>query len=207
MRNFAYKEQKMKKNMQTNPFRNILTYKHSVSCIIITVLTLVLMLSFIACDITEDVLQTSYNEAIVLMESEKFEEAISIFESLDGFSDSEEQIKACREAIKDKQYITAVDLMESGNYEEAIAIFKELGGYKFSATHITNCQSAINEVKLGIAISHIDRFEYSSAAAILQELGSYKNASELLAECKYYLDFVFTLNSSEPKNNDGCALS
>ncbi len=136
-----------------------------------------------------------YNDAISLMENGKYDEAMTAFDALDGYKDSDEQIKACRDAIKEIDYNRAIDLMDSGELEEAIEIFEKLEGYKFSATYAVNCKSAVSENEYARAIELMDSYNYSEAEAIFVKLGNYRSSLELLKECQYYLSFTFVLNS------------
>ncbi len=75
----------------------------------------------------------NYNQAIALMEAGKYEEALSAFEKLDGYKDSDNKITACNTAILDGKYNEAIALMEAGNVVEAYEAFIALNGYKDSA--------------------------------------------------------------------------
>ena len=77
-----------------------------------------------------------YNSAVSLMQKGEYEEAIAAFEAIDGYKDSEDQIKNC---IKNVKYNSAVSLMQKGEYEEAIAAFEAMDGYKDSEDQIKNC--------------------------------------------------------------------
>jgi hypothetical protein len=67
-----------------------------------------------------------YNEAVDLMHSKKYEDAIEIFSELDGYKDSETKIKECN-------YKIAVKLMDDEKFEEAREIFLSLGDHGESA--------------------------------------------------------------------------
>lgn len=70
----------------------------------------------------------NYNNAVALMNSGKYEDAITEFEALDGYKDSANQINK----IKETTYNKAVELMNSGKYEDAFNKFEALDGYKDS---------------------------------------------------------------------------
>ena len=67
-----------------------------------------------------------YNEAVDLMHSKKYEDAIEIFSELDGYKDSETKINECN-------YKIAVKLMDDEKFEEAREIFLSLGEHGESA--------------------------------------------------------------------------
>ncbi len=89
--------------------------------------------------------KVKYSEAKALMSDGKYEEAISAFEELDGYKDSEDKIDECRDAIKDRDYEEASELMKDGKYEEAITAFEALDGHKDSKSKIAECEEAIKE--------------------------------------------------------------
>ena len=74
-----------------------------------------------------------YNDAIELMEEGKYSEAISAFEELDGYKDSQTKIKECNDAIIDGQYKDAMIFLKAGKVVEAYEALIELNGYKDSA--------------------------------------------------------------------------
>ncbi|MBO5077889.1 MAG: leucine-rich repeat protein [Clostridia bacterium] len=66
-----------------------------------------------------------YNKAIGLYNAGKYSEAIGIFQSLNGYKDSTDNI-----------YNAALGLYKEGNYEEAIAAFNTIKDYKESANYV-----------------------------------------------------------------------
>ena len=69
--------------------------------------------------------RNKYKEAVLLMETEKYDEAITIFTSLNGFSDSNTKIDECN-------YNKAVLFSAAGNLDEAYESFVRAGNYKDS---------------------------------------------------------------------------
>ena len=67
--------------------------------------------------------RNKYKEAVLLMETEKYDEAITIFTSLNGFSDSNTKIDECN-------YNKAVLFSDAGNLDEAYESFVRAGNYK-----------------------------------------------------------------------------
>lgn len=103
--------------------------------IMIAVISVAIIFAVIATIVVLDVViipGSKYSKAIALMEDEKFDEAIAIFEALDDYKDSQEKSTECK-------YRSAVALMRHKKYDEAIAIFQALYGYKDSADRITQC--------------------------------------------------------------------
>ena len=77
--------------------------------------------------------QKQYNNAVALMDSGKYEEAIEVFESLYDYEDSLIKIEECNTAILEKKYDYAIGIMNKDNIIEAYEQLIELNGYKDSA--------------------------------------------------------------------------
>ena len=131
--------------------------------------------------------EAAYNEALALMSTQKYDEAIEIFTKLSGYKDSVAKITECENAIIESKYNQALALMSAQKYDDAIEIFSELGEYKNSADKINECNNAIAviiEAKYNEASSLITEGKYKDALALLDEVGDYKDAKELRAKCK-----------------------
>lgn len=68
---------------------------------------------------------SKYNAAVELMDNGKYEEAITAFEALDGYKDSQDR-------IKESKYQNAVSLLNEGKYHKAATEFSALKDYKDS---------------------------------------------------------------------------
>lgn len=131
--------------------------------------------------------EAAYNEALALMSTQKYDEAIEIFTKLSGYKDSVAKITECENAIIESKYNQALALMSAQKYDDAIEIFSELGEYKNSADKINECNNAIAviiEAKYNEASSLITEGKYKDALALLDEVGDYKDAKKLRAKCK-----------------------
>ena len=84
-----------------------------------------------------------YNDALVLMETGQYEEAVSIFEALGDYKDSTKKINECDLAIVERKYDEALNFANAGQYEKAIVIFKALGGFRDSIAQIDVCNTGI----------------------------------------------------------------
>ena len=71
-----------------------------------------------------------YNDAIALMDKGEYEEALSIFKTLDEYKDSTTQIENCNTAIMEGRYSEAVALMNAGEYEESVHILHGINSAK-----------------------------------------------------------------------------
>ena len=130
-------------------------------------LALVMVFSLTGCAMSD------YKEAVSLMESKSYAEAIEILESLDNYKDSAELIAECH-------YLTAAELAENKSYTEAIEILESLGDYKDSAELIAEC-------RYQIAMELIEAQNLSEAAEILKTIADHKDAAEKLCSCNYQL--------------------
>jgi len=104
----------------------------SVACVVIAIVVLLF---------TVIIPTVNYNSAVSLMEEGKYEEAITAFQKLDGYSDSESKIAECKAAIQkieqeaidaknQELYNQAVALLDAGKTKEAAIAFGKLGDYK-----------------------------------------------------------------------------
>ena len=75
---------------------------------------------------------TKYSQAMNLYNNGRYEEAITTFEAMNGYKDSQAQIEKCKTAIKDQQYNSALALYNEKNYTQAYPALIALNGYKDS---------------------------------------------------------------------------
>ena len=92
-----------------------------------------------------------YNEAIALMDVGKYAEAISAFEAMEGYKDSEVKITECYTAILDGKYNDAIALMDAENIVEAYEALVALDGYKDSADKANSIYYQYEVEKLKVA--------------------------------------------------------
>ena len=138
-------------------------------------------------DIDKEI-ENSYQKAISLYESGKYEEALAIFKTISSYKESQEYIKKCEDVIKEKKYQEAISLYESGKYEEALAIFKTISSYKESQEYIKKCEDGIKEEKYQEAISLYELGEYEEALAIFKTISSYKESQEYIIKIYEYFE-------------------
>ena len=134
---------------------------------------------FIVASFVNDAIKknNAYNEAALLMEQGKYEEAIQAFSALDGYKDSAEQIQSAKNTIADveraAEYDRAIQLLESGkseNENEAYYLLMELGDYqdaKNLLTHFTYVCIASDNT----------RYEYDSSGNLVEK--DYGSSSHL----------------------------
>lgn len=119
--------------------------------ILCAVITLILVLNNVIIPYCEN--ESKYKEAISIMDSGKYEEAISSFSKLDGFKDSETKIEDCKKAIKENKYNKALLLLKSKKTDEAYSILEELGDYKDSRKLVAEIMSTtFNEIRSNLKV-------------------------------------------------------
>ena len=101
----------------------------------------------------------SYKAAIKLYEAENYDEAIEIFENLNGFKDSEEMIFSGKIEIANK-------FIKKGKYDDAYQLIKQL-----KSDEDSNKQT-IYDTKFKIANELIKDEKFAKASSILKEIGA-----------------------------------
>lgn len=175
-----------------------------ISCIVVCVAIAFVVLWYVPYQKYND----TYQSAIALMNDEKYIEAISVFETTNGYKDSVEKIAACNEAIMEGKYKEALALKDAKKYTEAIEKFELLAEYKDSQAKVKECKL---DMKYDEAIGFIESKKYVEAYETLIALDSHKDsvkkATEILGDyeiekikLKNKGDYV-TFGSYEQDNN------
>jgi TolA-binding protein len=125
-----------------------------------------------------------YNDAIALMDAGKYEEAISAFEKLDGYKNSEDKITECEMSILDDKYQTALALFNERKYTQAFQAFDALGEYKDSSAKASSCKDMMFEDKYQIALSLLNTQKYTEAIVAFEELDGYKDSATKIIACE-----------------------
>ena len=128
--------------------------------------------------------QLIYDEAMYRFNKGDYESAAYVFEQLENYKDSTDQIKNCQAAVSDREYNEAVTLMNEGKYSEAIKAFEALNGYKDSSNMIANCQTAILDIAYHEAGQLKESGKYSKAIDAFQKLNGYKDSKTQIEECQ-----------------------
>ena len=95
---------------------------------------------------------SKYSDAVSLMGDGKYKEAISVFEELGGYKDSDHQILEC-------QYKIAIELIEDGKYENAKQLLQSLA--------VSNKQKRL--IASAIALNQIKNNKFEDAIKTLLE--------------------------------------
>lgn len=118
-----------------------------------------------------------YKNAVTLMSAGRYTEAAEIFESLNGYSDSEELARMCR-------YSNAEELLGSGRFEEAADAFGALGSYSDSEQLKAECEEKIKYESYKAVLGLIDEGQYEEAVTQLETFGDYKDAAQQIEKCR-----------------------
>ena len=126
----------------------------------------------------------NYRNAMALQQAGKYEEAITAFEAMNGYSDSAEQIEACRKSIRQRDYQAAVALQQAGKYEEAITAFEALNGYSDSAEQIEACRESIRQRDYPAAVALQQAGKYEEAITAFEALNGYSDSKAQAEACR-----------------------
>ncbi len=127
----------------------------------------------------------NYKAAEALFDAGQYEEAITAFEALGKYKDSDVRIEEANEAILALKYAAAEELMKADKFEEAIAAFNELNGYSHSAEKIEEAKAALLEEGYSSAEAMENERKFDVAAVAFKALGEYKDSADRALECKY----------------------
>lgn len=109
---------------------------------------------------------SKYAKAVSLMERKQYNDAIQIFESLDGYKDSYSKIQEC-------QYGNGIYLMEEGLYEESLELFNRLSGL-----HARDYSQEKEECSYRYAVELENKGDRAAAAIYFGKAGTYEDARE-----------------------------
>lgn len=109
-------------------------------------------------------LDDKYTSAIKLLEEKHFDDAITAFQNLYNFKDSETNVNKAR-------YQKAEALLNDGKYEEAMSAYAILGEYQDS-------QEKINLCKYNIADQLYSNKEIDAAITAFEEIAAYSDSQE-----------------------------
>lgn len=131
--------------------------------------------------------QTKYNDAVALMEAEKYAEATVTFTELGDYKDSEEKIEEIKIILLDKAYDAASALMEAEKYDEATAAFTALGDHRDSKTKIEEIKAILLDQKYDAAVELMNAAKYDEATVAFTELGDHRDSKEKVEEIRIIL--------------------
>lgn len=118
----------------------------------------------------------SYSNAIQLYNDQKYNEAITEFEKLSGFRDSDDMIEKSKDGIKTLKFNEIMALYNKGNYPEASWGFAELGDFKNAAEMQKKSELAWRESLATVATDNYTSLS-SAGAYYITANGSVKSFS------------------------------
>ena len=136
------------------------------------------------------------------MEEGNYENAISTFESIRNYKDSETKLKECTALFQETQYYKALSLMEATNYAQAYKILATLGDYQDADSLCENARQEKNRealrrfstsIKIGSIIT-FGTYEQDNDKDNGKEeiewicVGANKEQTQILVVSKYALD-------------------
>lgn len=150
-----------------------------------------------------------YTAAKKLMEAGSYMDAVSAFEDLDGFLNSEALIEECHEGQKQANYDAALAAREAGNYAKAMEGFLALKDF-------SDAPDQYRETAYMYGNKLVDLKKYEDAIEMYTKSGNFSDAEEKIKEAYYgmgklaminkdYLDAITAFEQSE-KFSDAEAL-
>lgn len=118
-----------------------------------------------------------YKNAVALMESGKYNEAITAFEEIGNYKDSIKKIEDCRTAILNEKYDAAISKMDAGQYEDAIAEFYSIGTYKDSLAKARECEEKKYQSIYDKAVALESSGKIAEAAMLFGSLETFSDSS------------------------------
>ncbi len=124
--------------------------------------------------------EREYQDAVALIDEEKYEEAYERLLAMEGYKDSSEKAEELKTVtIPEKKYQDAIALIDEEKYEEAYEKLLALNGYRDSSEKAEELKTVtIPEKKYQDAIAWIGEEKYVEAYEQLRALEGYKDSKE-----------------------------
>lgn len=123
-------------------------------------------------------LQEAYNQAVALLEENRYDAAYATLETLGDFGGADQMI------LKSK-YNRAEEYLKAQDFDGAEALFAQLGSYGDSAQRVAQVQQARSQAALDKAVEALESGDYSTAYATLEALGDFGGADQMILSSKY----------------------
>lgn len=123
---------------------------------------------------------------------DEIEKWIHIYEDLGNFIDTSKEIKKCKDAIYEYEYLEIIRKIKNATtvkeFENVIEQLKRFVGYKEAERKIQDCKDSINEIRYKEAIlrqeSSSNDLEYNDVAQLFDTLGDYKDSELRASDCR-----------------------
>lgn len=132
--------------------------------VILIALSLLLAAFLVGCNASQ------YKEALKLSEEGKYDEAAVMFEELENYKDSPEQLRACK-------YQIALQYIEKEDYDSAAPVLEELNDYLDADELLCSC-------KYKKAVLLEENEDFVGAIELYEEITDYEDADGRLEYCK-----------------------
>ena len=126
----------------------------------------------------------TYLDAGDLAAADDLEAAISLYESLGAFADSQEQAQLLRADIPARDVRRAQTLMHSGAWHQALALLTPYAGEEDADALLTRCREGIRQAAYDAAADLYAAGEYEQALAAFEALGDALDAKARVLTCR-----------------------
>ena len=117
-----------------------------------------------------------YEDALALISSKKYSDAVTLLDEIPDYKDAGEKRK---EAL----YLYAVSYQDSEQYENAITTFEQIKDYKDSNNRIDVCKTAILDNKYSAALALMQEGKYENAITAFEEIKTHKDSTTQISTC------------------------
>lgn len=135
--------------------------------------------------------EKSYREAVSLFNQQNYSRAMSLFDALGFYKDSNDYYYRCRtqveQAEKEKKYQGALSAFAQGKFGEAINALNMISDYKDSAKKLDEIVIAAENKATALAGGG----DYVGACAVLEQIGHTKSNSKIYQAYTYAKDNYF----------------
>ena len=138
--------------------------------------------------------EEKYERALELKRAEKYDDAISTFESILDYKDAISQIEKCKSINNEKNYIIANQCINDKNYSMAIIKLSSIADYKDSAEKLILCNRLMEEQKKeqiyksclfdDLVVSQEDVTMIKTYIEKLTKISNYKDSRDLIIKYK-----------------------
>jgi len=124
----------------------------------------------------------AYEAAMALYEAKEYEQAISAFEALGDYENSQKMLANSKWYWKEQRYDNALDLYKAEDYEAALALFEELGSFDESKKYAGRCRTGILKKTYQQAETLYAEGQLEAALEIYQQLDDYGKSESRIEE-------------------------
>ena len=124
-----------------------------------------------------------YNQGVVCLESNQFDEAEEIFTSLGSFNDSDSMVGTVQEARNNYNYEMADSYLASNDFDAAEEFFRNLGDYSDAESRVYDVIEARNSYTYDQADNLYISGQIEDAYELFDELGNYSDSENRAIVC------------------------